>query len=135
MAAIPNDVREGIEAAITRGLQDEVSSVNSEKKRREEFFAGLPAWIAQCHRQDYENDTLMEIQSATFSLPGGEIILIKRSYRGITAGYYYRYWIKKESKYGRADTLDHAIFCATELTRQEMLEKAKLLLDAQEEQA
>lgn len=135
MAAIPNNLREGIEAAVTRGLQDEIASTSSSKKMREEFFAALPSWFVQCHRQDYENDTLMEIASASFALPGGEIILIKRSYRGSTAGMYYRYWIPKEAKYGRADTLDHAIYCATELTRQEVIAKAKLLLDAQEESA
>jgi hypothetical protein len=42
-----------------------------------------------------------------------------------------------KTRWLNADTLDHAIFCATELTRQEMEEKAKakLLLDAQEESA
>lgn len=142
MSAIPNDIREGIEAAITRGLQDDIISTTSEKKHREEFFASLPAWMAQCHRQDYEYDPTYEIASATFALPGGEKISIKRVWgtnrwepSENSVSMHYKYWIHSASRWAKADTLDHAIYCATELTRQELVDKAKLLLDAQEEQA
>lgn len=138
MAAIPNDIREGIEAAITRGLQDEIKSTTSEKKHRDEFFASLPSWMAQCHRQDYEYDTTYDIASATFALPGGELLKVKRLWTGsavVVTAMVYRYWIHRENRWAKADTLDHAIYCATELTREEMIAKAKKELDAQEESA
>ena len=138
MAAIPNDIREGIEAAITRGLQDDVVSTTSEKKHREEFFASIPNWMAQCHRQDYEYDTTYDIASATFALPGGERIKVKRLWTGsavVVTAMVYRYWVHRESRWAKADTLDHAIYCATELTLEDMVAKAKRELDAQEESA
>ena len=138
MAAIPNDIREGIEAAITRGLQDDVVSTTSEKKHREEFFASIPAWMAQCHRQDYEFDPTYDIASATFALPGGELLKVKRLWTGsavVVTAMVYRYWIHRENRWAKADTLDHAIYCATELTREDMIAKAKTALDAQEESA
>ena len=99
MAAIPNDIREGIEAAITRGLQDDVVSTTSEKKHREEYFASLPAWMAQCHRQDYEYDPIYDIASATFALPGGEKISIKRAWGSsylkpgeVNTSMHFKYW-------------------------------------------
>lgn len=144
MEAIPNDVREGIEAAITRGLQDEIKSTTSEKKHRDEFFASLPGWMAQCVRDDYQYDTTYDIASATFALPGGEKISVKRVWGinysrpgEVDISMHFKYWVHRETRWANADTLDHAIFCATELTRQEMEEKAKAkqLLDAQEESA
>jgi hypothetical protein len=141
MAAIPNDIREGIEAAITRGLQDDVVSTTSEKKHREEFFASIPAWMAQCHRQDYEYDPTYDIASATFALPGGEKISVKRSWGTsylkveVSTSMHFKYWRHRESRWAKADTLDHAIYCATQLTLEDMVEKAKLTLDAQEESA
>ena len=138
MAAIPNDIREGIEAAITRGLQDDIVSTTSEKKHREEYFASIPSWMAQCHRQDYEYDTTYDIASATFALPGGELLKVKRLWTGsavVVTAMVYRYWIHRENRWAKADTLDHAIYCATELTREEMIAKAKKELDAQEESA
>ena len=138
MAAIPNDIREGIEAAITRGLQDDIVSTTSEKKHREEYFASIPSWMAQCHRQDYEYDTTCDIASATFALPGGELLKVKRLWTGsavVVTAMVYRYWIHRENRWAKADTLDHAIYCATELTREEMIAKAKKELDAQEESA
>ncbi len=138
MAAIPNDIREGIEAAITRGLQDDVVSTTSEKKHREEYFASIPAWLAQCHRQDYEYDTTYDIASATFALPGGEKIKVKRLWTGsavVVTAMVYRYWIHRENRWAKADTLDHAIYCATQLTLEDMVAKAKKELDAQEESA
>jgi len=138
MAAIPNDIREGIEAAITRGLQDDVVSTRSEKKHREEYFASIPAWMAQCHRQDYEFDPTYDIASATFALPGGELLKVKRLWTGaavVKGTMVYRYWVHNESRWALADTLDHSIYCATELTREEMIAKAKKELDAQEESA
>jgi len=136
MAAIPNDIREGIEAAITRGLQDDVVSTSSEKKRREEYFASIPNWIAQCCRTDYEFDPSYDVASASFALPGGELVRIRRMWVGIAkTAMSYRYWIQRESRWALADTLDHAIYCATELTREAMIAKAKKELDAQEESA
>lgn len=144
MEAIPNDVREGIEAAITRGLQDEIKSTTSEKKHRDEFFASLPGWMAKCVRDDYQYDTTYDIASATFALPGGEKISVKRVWGinysrpgEVDISMHFKYWVHRETRWANADTLDHAIFCATELTRQEMEEKAKAkqLLDAQEESA
>ena len=142
MAAIPNDIREGIEAAITRGLQDDVISTTSEKKHREEFFTSIPSWMAQCHRQDYEFDPTYDIASATFALPGGEKISIKRAWGTlyskpgeVSISMHFKYWVHSESRWAKADTLDHAIYCATELTREEMIAKAKKELDAQEESA
>jgi hypothetical protein len=144
MESIPNDVREGIEAAITRGIQDEIKSTTSEKKHREEFFASLPSWMSKCHRNDYDYDTTYDIASATFALPGGEKISVKRAWGTnyskpgeVDISMHFKYWMHSKSRWSNADTLDHAIFCATELTRQEMEEKAKakLLLDAQEESA
>ena len=136
MAAIPNDIREGIEAAITRGLQDDVVSTSSEKKRREEYFDSIPKWIAQCCRTDYEFDPSYDVASATFALPGGELVRIRRMWVGVAkTAMSYRYWIHRESRWALADTLDHAIYCATELTREEMIAKAKTALDAQEESA
>jgi len=138
MAAIPNDIREGIEAAITRGLADDIVSTTSEKKHREEYFASIPAWMAQCHRQDYEYDTTYDIASATFALPGGELIKVKRLWTGssvVIGTMVYRYWIHRENRWAKADTLDHSIYCATELTREDMIAKAKTALDAQEESA
>ena len=138
MAAIPNDIREGIEAAITRGLQDDIVSTTSEKKHREEYFASIPPWMAQCHRQDYEYDTTYDIASATFALPGGELIKVKRLWTGhavVVTAMVYRYWVHAQNRWAKADTLDHAIYCATELTREEMIAKAKKELDAQEESA
>ena len=136
MAAIPNDIREGIEAAITRGLADDVISTTSEKKHREEYFASIPPWMGQCHRQDYEYDTTYDIASATFALPGGELLKVKRLWTGsavVVTAMVYRYWIHRENRWAKADTLDHAIYCATELTREDMIAKAKKELDAQEE--
>ena len=142
MAAIPNDIREGIEAAITRGLQDDVVSTTSEKKHREEYFASIPPWMAQCHRQDYEYDTTYDIASATFALPGGEKISVKRAWGTlyskpgeVSISMHFKYWDHRNSRWAKADTLDHAIYCATELTREEMIAKAKKELDAQEESA
>lgn len=141
MAAIPNDIREGIEAAITRGLQDDVVSTTSEKKHREEYFAALPAWMAQCHRQDYEYDTTYDIASATFALPGGEKISVKRAWgtsymkAEVSTSMFFKYWVHSQSRWAKADTLDHAIYCATQLTLEDMVAKAKLTLDAQEESA
>lgn len=140
MSTIPNDVREGIEASITRGLQDEIQSTTSERKYREEYFASLPAWISKCHRQDYEYDPTYDIASGSFSLPGGEIINVKASWNltaydsSIKVSMHFKYWVKKDRRWAKADTLDHAIFCATELTRAEMIEHAKLALDAQEDE-
>lgn len=138
MAAIPNDIREGIEAAITRGLQDDIVSTTSEKKHREEFFASIPAWMSKCHRQDYEYDATYDIASATFALPGGEKISIKRAWGTsflkvgeVNTSMHYKYWDHRNSRWAKADTLDHAIYCATELTREEMIDKAKKELDAQ----
>lgn len=141
MAAIPNDIREGIEAAITRGLQDDVVSTTSEKKHREEYFASIPAWMAQCHRQDYEFDPVYDIASATFALPGGEKISVKRAwgtkytYAEVATSMHYKYWVHSQSRWATADTLDHAIYCATQLTLEDMIAKAKKELDAQEESA
>ena len=142
MAAIPNDIREGIEAAITRGLQDDVFCTSSERKRREEYFASLPPWMAQCHRQDYEFDPTYDIASATFALPGGEKISVKRAWGTlyskpgeVLTSMHFKYWVHNQSRWAKADTLDHAIYCATELTREEMIAKAKKELDAEEESA
>ena len=142
MAAIPNDIREGIEAAITRGLQDDVVCTSSERKRREEYFASLPPWMAQCHRQDYEFDPTYDIASATFALPGGEKISVKRAWGTlyskpgeVSTSMHFKYWVHNQSRWAKADTLDHAIYRATELTREDMIAKAKKELDAEEESA
>lgn len=137
-----NEILEGIESSVIRGRQDDLVSMSSEKKFSEEFYASLPAWLQQCERNDYEYDPNYRIASATFMLPNGELISVKRSWDvtyktpdAIVASMHYRYWLKKDKRWAKADTLDHAIYCATEFTRSEIIEKAKLVLDAHEESA
>jgi hypothetical protein len=98
--------------------------------------------MAQCHRQDYEFDPTYDIASATFALPGGEKISVKRAWGTlyskpgeVSTSMHFKYWVHSQSRWAKADTLDHAIYCATELTREEMIAKAKKELDAQEESA
>jgi hypothetical protein len=118
-----------------------VVSTTSEKKHREEYFASIPAWMAQCHRQDYEYDPTYDIASATFALPGGEKISVKRAWctsymkAEVSTSMHFKYWVHSQSRWAKADTLDHAIYCATQLTLEDMIAKAKLTLDAQEESA
>ena len=84
------------------------------------------------HRFSYD------IASATFALPGGELIKVKRLWTGhavVVTAMVYRYWVHSQNRWAKADTLDHAIYCATELTREDMIAKAKKELDAQEESA
>lgn len=128
---IPNHIREGIESAISRGRADDLKSTDSFIKTRKEFRDRIPLWMHDCSRDDFSYHC--GVAKESFRLPGGEIIMVCLLSK--SDPFHVTWWHHTNEKYIKADTIDHAIYCATQETEERMVKRARMILDAQEESA